>query len=237
MKNHILSLFSPGQIRKTIILFAISALLIIASLLAGINDNIPMIAMFFAGIIFLIFSLLHTWQNASTFGILAVVCLVILTIDFLFPFISEGIAMSVGFVCLAGIIAGIIGIFTRLKNWKRLPYAGASLSIIALGIILTTVIPALKGIIHPGSGWILIGIQLLITIFLFVIGTMNKKAQLQTKAILIIVAIFLILMGVWGFYASPWPTDEIRKTFDTLMIRIFAVIELIIAALTLYACK
>jgi hypothetical protein len=237
MKNHILSLFSTGHIKKTIILFVIAALLIIFSLIIGISDNLPMIAMLLAGIIILFISVFHPWKKARSYAILSTICLLILILDFLFPFISEGIAMSVGFVCLAGVFAGIIGIFTHLKEWKRLPYSGASLSIVALGILVSTIIPSLKGILAPGTEWILIGIQLLITISLFGIGIMNKREHRVTKAILIIVAVVLIILCIWGFYASRWPTDEIRKTFQTLMIRIYAVMEIIIASLSLYACK
>jgi hypothetical protein len=237
MTKHITSLFESDKIRLTIILFVIAALLILISLLSGISDNLPMITMLFAGIIFLFFAVLHPWKKSKSFVILGAVCLLILILDFISPFINEGFAMSAGFVCLAGVITGIIGIFSRLKDWKRLPYAGASLSIIALGIIISTIIPSLKGIIPLSSEWILIGTQLVITISLFAVGKMNRKENLVAKAILIICAVVLIILSIWAFYASQWPTDEIRKTFDTLMIRIYAFLEIIIAVFTLYACK
>jgi hypothetical protein len=237
MAKHILSLFESDKIRLTIIFFVIAALLISISLIIGISDNLPMIAMLFAGLIFLFFAVLHPFKEVKSFGILGIVCLLILILDFISPFISEGIAMSAGFVCLAGVVTGIIGVFSRLKDWKRLPYAGASLSIIALGIIISTIIPSLKGIIAPLSDWILIGTQLLITISLFGVGIMNKKDHFITKTLLIICTVVLIALIIWALYASRWPTDEIRKTFHILMIRIYAGIEFIIALLTLYACK
>jgi hypothetical protein len=237
MKKHFISLFGSNRIRKTAILFSISALLISVSLIVGTSDNIPMITMLLAGIIFLFFTVLHPWEKAASFAVLTVVCFVILALDFMWPFINEDVAMTAGFGCLAGIMTGIIGIFTRVKSWKRLPYSGALLSVIALGIIITTVIPSLKGIITLTSEWLLIGIQLLITISLFGIGIINKNDHRINKIMLVVLAVILILLSIWGFYVSKWPVDKIRKTFDTLMIRIFSGIEIIIALLSLYACN
>jgi hypothetical protein len=237
MKKHFISLFGSNRIRKTAILFSISALLISVSLIVGTSDNIPMITMLLAGIIFLFFTVLHPWEKAASFAVLTVVCFVILALDFMWPFINEDVAMTAGFGCLAGIMTGIIGIFTRVKSWKRLPYSGALLSVIALGIIITTVIPSLKGIITLTSEWLLIGIQLLITISLFGIGIINKNDHRINKIMLVVLAVILILLSIWGFYVSKWPVDEIRKTFDTLMIKIFSGIEIIIALLSLYACN
>jgi hypothetical protein len=237
MIKHIISLFKPDKIKKTVILFATSALLITVSLIVGTSDNIPMITMLLAGIIFLFFSVLHPWEKAASFAVLTVVCFVILALDFMWPFINEDVAMTAEFGCLAGIMTGIIGIFTRVKSWKRLPYSGALLSVIALGIIITTVVPSLKGILTLTSEWLLIGIQLLITISLFGIGIINKSDNRINKIMLVVLSVILILLSIWGFYVSKWPVDEIRKTFDTLMIRIFSGIEIIIALLSLYACN
>jgi len=237
MIKHIISLFKPDKIKKTIILFATSALLITVSLIVGTGDNIPMIAMLLAGIIFLFFTVLHPWEKAASFVVLTVVCFVILALDIMWPFINEDVAMTAGIGCMAGIMTGIIGIFTRVKSWKHLPYSGALLSVIALGIIITTVVPSLKGIITLTSEWILIGIQIVITILLFGIGIINKRDSLIIKVLLVVLSVILILLSIWGFYVSKWPVDEIRKTFDTLMIRIFSGIEIVIALLSLYACN
>lgn len=125
MKNHILSLFSTDNLRKTIILFAISALLNIVSLLVGIGDNIPMIAMFFAGIIFLFFEVLNPWKKVKPFTILAAVSLGILILDFIFPFINEGTAMFVGLVFLAGVFTGTICIFYPFKRLEASTIRGS----------------------------------------------------------------------------------------------------------------
>jgi hypothetical protein len=120
MKNHLISLFAADHFRKTIILFVIAALFIIISSLAGISDNLPMIAMLLTGIILLFFAALHTWDKASNYWFLVLLCVVILALEGLGIFIlakmhldkylSEGIAMGVAFlICLPGIIVGIIG--------------------------------------------------------------------------------------------------------------------------------
>jgi len=239
MKKHFISLFNHDKLRKTVILSVIAAILISVSLMIGTVDNLPMIVMLFAGMIFLYFAVLHPWEKASHFAVLTAVCFVILTLDFIWPFISEDIAMTVGFACFAGIITGIIGIFTRLKSWKRLPYAGSLLSLIALGIFITSLNIPLKEIIEPGSEWILIGLQLFITILLFYIGLKNKKESWLTKTMLIVAAIVLIMLSSWGFYASTWQYGEAAhsKIFVILMTRIYASTQIITATLSLFACK
>jgi hypothetical protein len=120
MKKHFLSLFDRVHLKWTISLFAIGVLLIIIASLVGVSDNIPMIAMFLTGIIFLFFAVLHPWENAINYGILALVCIGILILEWLGihilasmhlnQFLSEGIAMGVAFlVCVPGILVGIIG--------------------------------------------------------------------------------------------------------------------------------
>lgn len=121
MKKHLISLFDKTHLRKTILLFTFSVLLIIASGIVGISDNLPGIAMLLSGIILLFFSVLHPWENSMNYGILAVVCVGILLLEWLgihilarmnkTQYISEGIAMGVAFfICVPGILVGIIGV-------------------------------------------------------------------------------------------------------------------------------
>jgi MFS family permease len=240
MKKHFISLFEPDKRRKTIILLVIAALFISVSIIIGTADNLPMIAMLIAGLILLYFGILHPWRKASRFAILTAIFIVMIVLDFIWPFISEDIAMSVGLACLAGIIAGIIGIFTRINGWRRLPFAASLLSLLALGIISTNLDNPSFEQIAPVTEWILIiGAQIFITILLFSIGLINKKERWLTKALLIVVSILLTLLVIWGLYTSSRDFGEAvnSKAFATLMFRIFASVEIIIAGLSLYACK
>lgn len=238
MKKHFISLFEPDKQKTTIILLVISALLISVSLIIGTGDNLPMIAMLLAGLILLYFGVLHPWEKASRFAILTAILIVILVIDFIWPFISEDIAMSVGFGCLAGIIAGIIGIFTRIKGWQRLPFTASLVSLLALGFISTNLDNPLFERIAPITEWILIiGSQIFITILLFSIALINKRERRSTKAMLLVAMLVLILLSIWGFYASTRQYGEAvnSKEFTKLIFRIFGSIEIIIASLLLFA--
>jgi hypothetical protein len=239
MKKHFISLFQPDKRKKTVILSVIAVLLISTSIIIGLTDNIPMIALLFAGMVVLFFALLHPWEKASYFAILTAVCFVILTIDFIWPFINEGIAMTAGFICFAGIITGVIGIFTRLKKWQRLPFGGSLLSLIALGIFISSLYYPLNEIMQPGSLWTWIGVQFFITVLLLIIGLFNKKDSWITKTMLIVAAIVLILLSIWGFYASTWQFGEAAHSviFVILMTRIYASLQIIIASLSLFAIK
>ena len=120
MKKHFISLFDSEHLKWTIALFVIAALFIIISSLVGISDNLPMIAMLLTGIILLFFAVLHPWEKAGNYGILVMVCIGILFLEWLGitilakmhkdEYISEGIAMGLAFfICVPGILVGIIG--------------------------------------------------------------------------------------------------------------------------------
>ena len=120
MKKHLLSLFDPQHRWWTLSFSLASALLIIASQVVGIIDNLPGIAMLLGGMIFLFFTLLHPWRKPKNYGILALALLGLILLTFLAiyilsflhkdEYISEGIVMSfIGLICIPGILAGIIG--------------------------------------------------------------------------------------------------------------------------------
>lgn len=120
MKKHFISLFDSAHLKRTISLFVIAVLFIIIPSLVGIADNLPMIAMLLIGIILLFFTVLHPWEKAYNYGILTLVCIGILVLEFLGiyilskmhlnKYINEGIAMSVAFlICVPGIIVGLTG--------------------------------------------------------------------------------------------------------------------------------
>ncbi|MCX6259256.1 MAG: hypothetical protein NTY95_00255 [Bacteroidia bacterium] len=120
MKKHFISLFDSAHLKWTISLFTIAISLIIISSLVGISDNLPMIAMLLTGIIILFFSVLHPWEKAGNYGLLAVVCIGILLLEglgiyilakmHLDKYLSEGIAMGVAFLSsVPGILVGLIG--------------------------------------------------------------------------------------------------------------------------------
>jgi hypothetical protein len=240
MKKHFLSLIEPGKRKKTLVLLLFAFLFITVSLIIGTSDNLPMIVMLLSGLILFYFGLLHAWEKASHFAILTAIFIIILVTDFLWPFINEAIAMSVGLVCLAGILSGIIGIFSRVKKWQRLPYSASLVSLLALGLISTNLDNPLKELIAPTSEWIfIIGLQIFITILLLSVALINKREKWFTKTMLITVTLFLIFLSVWGFYTSSKHFGEAvnSEVFAILMFRIFGSIEIIIAALSLYACK
>ena len=120
MKKHFLSLFDPEHLGLTLSLFSAAILLMIVSQMMGINDNLPGIAMLLAGIILLYFSVLHPWRKLEYWAILIGVCVGILLLEWLGihllvrlkfeKYVSEAIGMIVAFfICLPGIVTGIIG--------------------------------------------------------------------------------------------------------------------------------
>jgi hypothetical protein len=129
MIKHVLSLFDPAHRWWTMTFFLASIILIIASLLVGINDNLPGLSMLFIGMIFLIFTVVHPWRKSMDYGILGMVCggiilLIVVGIGILMAIgktecISEAIVMGLFFlICLPGIVVSILGaiICTFINN-------------------------------------------------------------------------------------------------------------------------
>jgi len=120
VKKHVLSLFNHAHRWWTISFFLASAILIIASQIVGITDNLPGIAMLLGGMICLFFALLHPWRKSKNYAILAGVSFGLILLTFLAIFvlssmhkteyISEAIVMGfIGLICIPGIVVGIIG--------------------------------------------------------------------------------------------------------------------------------
>ncbi len=240
MKKHLFSLVELANRRKTIVLLVIATLFITVSIIIGTADNLPMIGMLFTGLILFYFAILHPWKKASRFAILTAIFIIILITDFLFPFINEDIAMSIGFGCLAGIIAGIIGIFSRIKGWQRLPFTASLVSLLALGFIGTNLGNPSKELIAPTNEWILIiGLQILVTILLICVGLINKRDKWYTKSMLITTTIVLVFLSIWGFHTSSmhFGKEVGPEAFEILLFRIIGSTEIITAALSLYSFR
>jgi hypothetical protein len=245
MNNYSLSQFDADKLKKTIIYFLIAVFLIIISFIREyFNGKGLGIVMFVIGFVLFFYAMLHPWGKVSYYFVLIVVFMILFTLLLsvgigiltkmqLGKDLGEAIGWSIGFVCVAAVIAGIIGIFTFAKDWQRLPYIGAALCLLVVPILLIICIlhPNLKSFILV-SYWILLGIQLFISILFFSIGYINKRDSRLSKIALIIVPIVLIIMGVglWGFL-----TVLISDSFGKLTIRICAVDDIIIAFIALYA--
>jgi hypothetical protein len=252
MKNHFLSRFDTRNLRKTVIYFAIAISLIAISLVrGGVGDNGLMFLMFVIGFVLFFYAMLHPWEKVSYYFILIVIFIILFTLLLsvgigilakmqLGKDYGEDIVWSIGFVCVASVIAGIIGIFTFAKGWQRLPYMGAALSLLAVPIWLITCIlpyPNLKSFLLV-SDWILMCIQLFIAILFFSIGYINKIESRITKMSLLIATIILILMGMglWGFLATAMDTEYAKGiSVWKLTTRICAIDEIILAFISLYA--
>ncbi len=126
MKHNFLSQFDAENLRKTITYFVIGLSLIIVPIVLGINKNDLVGFMFFFGFIFFFYAVLHLWENAKYYGIMCIIfiiliiliCLVLENVIFvkmqLVKNYEEAFAWSF-FICLAGVIAGIIGILLFRK--------------------------------------------------------------------------------------------------------------------------
>ncbi len=121
MKKHLLSLFDPIHRKRTLLLFLVSAALIIASQVTGTVDHLPGILLLMAGMVCLFYTVVHPWKTPKPYATLIGVCigLIILTFGCIYllaalkleRFISEGLVMGlIGLFCLPGIVAGIGGV-------------------------------------------------------------------------------------------------------------------------------
>lgn len=128
MKNHFLSLFDPVHRWWTISFFLASVILFIFALLVGITDNFPGIGILLGAVICLFLTVLHPWRKWENYAIMAgifcaIIFLIWVTIHILAStdyakFLSEALIMIIiFFICIPGIILGILGsIFWAIRN-------------------------------------------------------------------------------------------------------------------------
>ncbi len=227
MKNNSLFRFGVRHNWKTLILVVIMVItvpLITIPILKAYSADL-LYVMFFGGVMFFFFALLLLFKKVVYYAILIAVCAAIFTINLLMlGSLGEDLAISLGFICVAGFIAGIIGILTYSRSWNRLPYAGAALSLLVIPILLISMSsPPDRKLVIPVSEGVLIGMQLFISILLLSVGCINRRESWLSKAQLIIVAIGLILLGLWLFIVNNFTG------------RIYAIGEIIVAFIAFYA--
>jgi hypothetical protein len=120
MKNHFSSLIDPSNRSLTLRYFMISVVLIAASKISGINDNLIGIVSLVTGVCSLFYSLVHTWKKGRSYAILAWMCAAIMALTFAAicilswlgfeKYLGEAVIMFIiFFICLPGIIVGILG--------------------------------------------------------------------------------------------------------------------------------
>lgn len=124
MKTHFLTLFSIENRKKTLFYFLSSIILIIASLIVGIGDNLLGISMLSLGLIWLYYSFVHIWKISRNFVRLIFISLGLMLLEFLAinilswlqktQYLSEGLFLGIFFlICTPLLIVGIYGTYSR----------------------------------------------------------------------------------------------------------------------------
>jgi hypothetical protein len=179
MKTHFLTLFSNENRKKTLVFLVSSTVLIIASQIVGINDNIPGIAMIGIGVILFYYSFVHIWKTSKKFILLIYVSLGIMLIQLLVIFIfrwlhlgyGEGLTMIVYFlICIPLLFVGLFGAFSRpnTKLWKG-------------GLII---------------GIIILVFGIIFSVYIFIHNYDMNHSVLGTMFITLIISIPFVLVGI-----------------------------------------
>jgi hypothetical protein len=234
--------------RKTLLFSVIALIPVAVSLLVkGKIAETLMPFMFFFGFSLLFYTILRPWGKPEYYVVMIIISVVLFAILFMGGFnilvkltppgkSDEDLIWSVGFAFIAGITAGLTDILTYSKVWQRLIYSGTALSLLAFTILFTCVTPPnLKNSIRIGE-FIILGLQLIITSFLIYIGYIDKKTGRLSKISLLLIAITLIIISLTEFAIAP-SVDGERLEFWKLSIEIYAVIEIIIAVITIIALQ
>jgi hypothetical protein len=240
---------------KTILLLLIAVIAIVVSLtVRGMIAETLMPFTFFFGFLIIFYTMLRPWGKPVYYIVMTIISVVLFALLFMggFSFLAklnltsksdDDLIWSVGFAFAAGIIAGLAGILTYSKGWQRLIYSGVTLSILAIAILLICLNrPDLKNAIKAG-GWIIMGLQLIITAFLIYIGYFDVDEGRLSKVFLLPIAIIFIIIPLTAFLITTSAVSQeindslevMRMNFWKLSVRIFAVLEILIAVITLIA--
>jgi hypothetical protein len=125
MKNF-LSRFEVASIRKALIYFVISVLLVFVSIVGEGKGRDWLIIIFASGFFLFFYSVLRPWENAKYYGIMSGIFILFLLliwfvgIDILVKMhilrqLTEDLAWYQVFVCITGVLAGIIG----MARWRK----------------------------------------------------------------------------------------------------------------------
>ena len=120
LKQHFNSLFELPHRPLTLRYFVISVVLIVASQIAGIKDNLIGIAALVTGVCYLFYTLVHPWKGGRNYAIMAWICAGIIALTFATvcllswsgfdKYLNGSVTMYIIFlICIPGIIVGILG--------------------------------------------------------------------------------------------------------------------------------
>ena len=252
MKNQAYSWLNPVRNKTALVILAIAVVVLSISISGGgIGGLVPAETAYFAGIVLFYTAVLMLWRNVKFYFMLILLFLIVFSFLWLggigllvklFPHgeTAEDISWSIGFACFAGVISGITGIVRNSKGWQRLPYAGAALSMFG---VLILAIPCFAS--PPGinlflivNSYLLLALQVLMTIALLVAGIKDRNAKWPSKTVLIITLIVLIALVLWNYLiAGSGPVND--RGIDMWRIEYFLVsgINLIITVLAFFALR
>ena len=200
MKTHLLTLFNIENRKKTLVFLILSIVLIIASLLVGISDNPPGIALIGIGVPLFYYSFLHIWKTSGNFvrliyASLGLVLLLGLTIKILVrihhpEYLSEGFFMGIFFlICIPSILVGLFGAFSRPSNgtWKWGIVVGVV--ILTIGIILSPLLFIHNYKMNHSVGWslfsvLVISFPFILIGFLFIRNHLKALKQHKQRTII-----------------------------------------------------
>lgn len=230
-------------------LILISIILFALSPAAGISrGSSPGILMVFSGFVLLFYALLRPWGKARYYVIMTGIWLIIFSFIFLVgPTIvtkyihfpnkgGEDILWIFGSASVAGIIAGIAGTLIHADGWQRLIYSGAAFTVPALAVLITCLAPPNLRYSTVVGERILIGIQLLILILLTIVGDKNNSTDRFSRISLLSISIILIIIAFWSFLTAATEAPQRLNVWSISMV-IFAVFEIVIAIITLFAWR
>jgi hypothetical protein len=120
LKQHFNLLFELPHRTLTLRYLVISVVLIVASQIAGIKDNLLGIAAMVTGVCCLFYALVHPWKGGRNYALMAWICAGILALTFsavcilswlgFDKYLNGSVTLYILFlVCLPGIIVGILG--------------------------------------------------------------------------------------------------------------------------------
>jgi len=164
VKTHFLALFNIENRKKTLIWLLLSIVLIIASLIIGISDNLPGIVMIGIGLICFYYSFVHIWKKSGNFVLLIYVSIGIALLQILIinifgwmnktQYLSEGWIMGIFFlICIPLLLVGVVGAFSRPNHTTGKWGFISGIILLAIGIIISPFLYLHNYKMNHSVGW------------------------------------------------------------------------------------
>jgi hypothetical protein len=228
---------------KSLFYLVVSIAIIALSVITGlVKGSTPGLLLFGIGAVLFFYAVPHFWGNAKYYVIEFAVLFGIYTLMWIYGsrldfwreiktqgHLEEDVAWFLGGLVIEAFIGIIAGTLIFSEGSRHLLYPAVTIGLAAVFIMFPQCL-FISSSVKPSiliTAWFFLGFQFIILAALFRIASIHEKDSGLTRIFLLVSAILLILMAIWGLLVK-------NETHWMTGIRLWAFLEIITGIMALY---